>query len=153
MIRWGFSYFIIGRIPFFTRGIVLLTAVCRRLVSQLTMPASPNRVLWLRNAVFEVCPPPPTAVRTKLQWAKCLIDSDSAQWGLHGAPAMLPAVTLQASFACHPLSQRRSPRTASEQTLLVFINVTNPPSLLFWCDGGDRHKWETWRRACNIIFI
>lgn len=85
-------------------------------------------------------PSSPTAVRTKLQWAKCLIDSDSAQWGLHGAlcspgPAMLPAVTLQASFACHPPSQRRSTHIASEQSLVVFMNVTTPPLtvvLVWW---------------------
>lgn len=86
---------------------------CRLSQACLTVDdASPNCVLWLRYAVCEVCPSSPTAVWTGLQWAKCLIDSDSAQWGLHGAlcspsPAMLSAVALQASFACHLTSERK----------------------------------------------
>lgn len=80
---------------------------CRLSQACLTVDAaSPDRVLWLRYAVCGVCPPPPTAVHTKLQWAKCLIESDSAQWGLHGAPCCHPAGLFRLSPS---FSERKHP--------------------------------------------
>lgn len=111
---------------------------CRLLQACLTVDnASPNCVLWLRYAVCEVCLSSPTAVWTRLQWAKCLIDSDSTQWGLHGAlcspsPAVLPTVALQASLPVTLFPREEAPAFSQNRASLFLL--TWPP--LHYCYLG-----------------